>query len=413
MAQRETILVIGAGHCGGRAVDWLRRLGSDARIVLVGGEALRPYERPPLSKGVLTGAKLVDHCHLHPHDFYSDNDVTFLPSVEARGLDISGRSVDLSDGTRRDFDKLLLTTGGHCRRLPIPGEGLSGVHYLRNAEESEALARSLRPDASLVVIGGGFIGLEVAASARHLGCDVTVLEAADRLLGRVLPPEASKVVAQLQRNHGVELRLGMTPIRLLGANAVSAVELDTGEQIPADVVLVGIGIVPASRLAEEAGLPVDDGVLTDASCRTSAESIYAAGDVTRAFHPRYDRAIRLESWQNAERQAETAARALVGAPIDNATVPWVWSDQHGWTMQFAGDTTNFDRVVQRGALDDGAVVYFFLDSERLVGAFALGEGASIAKDLRIAQRLIERDARPDAALLGDTASNLKTLLKAS
>ena len=407
------LVIVGAGHCGGRAAEALRRLGYDGRLLLVGAEPDLPYERPPLSKGLLTGAMGFADCRLHDEAYYRDNAIELLTGTRATAVDLSARRVELESGAPLAFDKLLFATGAVPRRLPLPGTDLPGVLTLRDRADSEAIGKALRPGARIVVIGGGFIGLEVAASARARGCDIAVLEAAPRLLGRVLPAEVGKAVGSVHAEAGVEIRLDVQATAFLGGERVAAVALADGVEIEADTVVVGVGIVPETGLAEAAGLAVEDGILTDAGCATAAGGICAAGDVARSANPRYGRAIRLESWQNAEQQAEVAAKTLLGETVAHAPVPWVWSDQYDWNLQVAGFPAEGDGIALRGSVEDGKALFFALKDGALIGAAGLGRGTAAAKDLRLAQMMIERGLRPDAAQLADPDVSLKQLMKAA
>lgn len=409
----DPLVILGAGHCGGRAAEALRRLGYDGRLILVGAEPDLPYERPPLSKGLLTGAMSFADCRLHDEAYYRENAVELLTEMRATAVDLAARRVELESGAPLSFGKLLVTTGATPRRLSLPGTDLPGVLTLRDRSDSEAIGAALQPGARIAVVGGGFIGLEVAASARARGCAVVVLEAAPQLLGRVLPKEVGQAIGAVHGESGVEVRLNAQTTAFLGDTRVTAVALDDGSEIAADAVVIGIGIAPETALAEAAGLAVEDGVMTDAGCATAAEGVCAAGDVARTLNPRYGRAIRLESWQNAEQQAEVAAKTLLGETVAHAPVPWVWSDQYDWNLQVAGFPGEGDSIAVRGSLEDGKALFFALKDGALIGAVGLGHGTAAAKDLRVAQMMIERGARPDAAQLADPDVSLKQLVKAA
>ena len=410
MASPRSIAILGAGHAGGRCAAALRRRGYDGDLTLFGAEPELPHERPPLSKGLLRGEKGIEDCHLNPEGFYRDQAIALELGAEIERID--ARELTITHGaTERRFDRLVLATGGHPRSLPLPGAGLAGVHLLRSVQDARAIAAGLGPGAKLVVVGGGFIGLEVAASARSLGVEVTLLEAADRLIGRACPAVVAHALAALHRDQGVGLRLGAQLDRFLGMERLEAVALTSGERIPATLAVVGVGIYPAVALAAEAGLGCDDGVSAGPDCLTDAHGIAVIGDAASAFNVRYGRRIRLESWQNAEQQAEIAAAALLGEASRWDSVPWLWSDQYDWNLQVSGFPNLGDRFVSRGRLEDGRLMVFALRDGLLVGAAALGRGLVAAKDLRVAQMLIEREARPLPARLSDESVNLKRLLK--
>ena len=411
MAAHPGFVILGAGHAGGRAADWLRRLGFEGVVTLIGREPAAPYERPPLSKALITGDKRPADCALQAEGFYRDNAIDLLTESTAVSIDPGRKRVTLEGGRDIAYDKLLLTTGASPRSLPLAGAGLAGVHLLRDLGDSAAIRAALGPAAKLVVVGGGFIGLEVAASARKLGAEVTVLEVADRLLGRSLPPGIAADIGGLHRAAGVEIRLAAGIEAFLGETRLCGVALKSGEVLEASLAVVGIGVRPECGLAEAAGLACENGILADAACRTDGPDIFVAGDAARAMNSRYQERFRLESWQNAEQQAEIAARAMLGEAVAWSSVPWVWSDQYDWNLQTAGFPAAGTRIVTRGSLTAGKVLSFALKEGGLVGAAALGQGLVAAKDLRVAQMLIERGARPTPEALADPEINLKKLLK--
>lgn len=411
MATEDPILILGAGHAGGRAAGWLRHLGCEEKIILIGAEEVPPYERPPLSKGLMTGAKTFADCRLHDEGFYGENAIELRLGTRVSALDLEARRVVTSNGGLA-FSKVILATGATPRKLSIPGSDLPGIFTLRDLKDSQDIQKRLDPDSQLVIVGGGFIGLEVAASARKLGSEVVVLEAAQQLLGRSLPSDVARAITDIHRAAGVTLQTGAQITSFTGHDQVEAVVLADDTEIPATAVVVGIGITPNIQLAEAAGLPCENGILADSNCR-AGEDIYVIGDAAAAFNEHYQRHLRLESWQNAEQQAEIAARAILGEPSPWNQVPWVWSDQYDWNLQVAGFPGAGDRVVRRGDPAKGKALYFGFDNCELVGAAALGQGLSAAKDLRVAQMLIERGARLKSESLVDEGTNLKKLLKAA
>ena len=408
----ETYVIVGAGHAGGRAAAALRRHGFAGRLVVVGAEAHAPYERPPLSKGLLSGVQQPADCALQPPGSYEEQGIELRLGTRVEAIDRGRRVVAMAGAEAVVYDKLLLTTGGDCRRLGIDGAALGGIHTLRTLEDSAAIAAELGAGRRLVVIGGGFIGLEVAASAIGRGCAVTVVEAADQLMGRVVPAAFARIVAAAHEARGVRLVIGARPVGFVGNGRVAGVALASGEEIAADAVVVGIGIVPATALAEAAGLAVDNGIVVDAQCRTSDPNVFAAGDVASFHHPVFDRHVRLESWRHADVQPDTAAQAMLGAGEPYSEIPWLWSDQHDLNLQVTGLTDRYDDVVQRGGDVATGVVCFLLTGERMIGACGIGVGGVIGRDIRVAQRLIERGRPVDRDKLGDTAFPLKQLLRA-
>ncbi|MGC1211970.1 MAG: FAD-dependent oxidoreductase [Micromonospora sp.] len=355
MGSSPTFVIVGAGLAGAKAAQTLREEGFDGRVVLLGEELERPYERPPLSKGLLLGTTPRHDVYVHDAGWYEDNDVELRTGAQVTAIDRDGRQVVLADGERLGYDTLLLATGSTPRRLDVPGADLDGVRYLRTLADSDRIAEALTDRAHLVVIGAGWIGLEIAAAARQRGAAVTVVEAADLPLQRVLGDEVARVFADLHRCHGVTFHFGAGVRLLRGADRVSSVLLTDGTELAADTVVVGVGVQPNVQLAEAAGLKVDNGIVTDARLRTSDPQIYAAGDVANAYHPLLGRHIRVEHWANALNGGPAAARSMVGQQVEYARLPYFFSDQYDLGMEYSGWVAphGYDRVVFRG---DPAVV---------------------------------------------------------
>ena len=368
MAARETFVIVGAGLAGAKAAEALRAEGYDGEIVLIGEEPELPYERPPLSKGYLRGESERSEARVHDEAFYVQSDVELMLGVRATGIDPEARVVQLAGRPGVRFDRLLLATGAEPRRLPIEGGGLAGVHYLRTLAQADALRAELTPGARLVVIGGGWIGAEVAASARALGVEVAIVEPAPTLLSAALGPELGGVYTQLHSDHGVELFTGAAPKQVHGSARVSAVELGDGRMLDADVVLIGIGAEPRVQLAEEAGLLVENGVIASNRLESSVEGIYVAGDVASAHHPFYRRRVRVEHWANALNQPAVAAKAMLGKPAVYERLPYFYSDQYDVGMEFVGEIAGCDEVVFRGDPASREFVAFWLSQSRLVAA---------------------------------------------
>ena len=402
-AQAPAIVIAGAGECGTRAAFTLREDGWDGRIVLVGAEPSLPYERPPLSKtGQVT--PVCDEAMLRQAD------IAFRPGAEVTALDTAARTLELSGGERLGYASLLLATGARARTLPF---GHVPVHVLRTQADSAALRARLSPGARVGVIGGGFIGLELAASAAALGCSVTVIELGPRLMGRAVPAPVAAVMAGRHVEAGVDVRCGTGVTGLAQTAGGIAITLAEGAAIQADVVVAGVGAVPETSLAAAAGIVVDDGIVVDQGFATSAPGVYAAGDCCRYPHPLYGgRPLRLESWRAAQEHGAAAARAMLGNTGPYAGVPWFWSDQHDYSLQVAGLFSQTAREVAR-IRPDGVELWFGLDGGgRLAAAAAAGPGNAVAKDIKLAEMLIARQAVLEPALLADPATGLKGLLRA-
>jgi 3-phenylpropionate/trans-cinnamate dioxygenase ferredoxin reductase subunit len=406
MAEIDSIVVVGAGQAGGWAVDTLRREGFAGRVVLIGEEAQVPYERPPLSKGVLAGRQDPESCYLKPRQHYEEIGVELILGVRAERLDREGQRVELSKGEAVAYDRLILATGSRVRRLALPGAELPGVCYLRTLDESLALAARLRDGARAVLVGGGYIGMEVAATARGRGCRVTVVELQDRVMARVVPDELGRYLEAVHRENGVEILTGLGVEGFERRGEELAVLTSDGRALAADTIVVGIGIQPNVELAREAGLEVDDGVLVDEFGRSSDPQILAAGDVARHFNPLLGRRIRLESWQNAQNQAIVVAKGLCGGTEPYGEIPWFWSDQYDLNIQIAGLPEAWGPIVVRGDMAEGKFVAINLEDGLVTGAVAVNS----PRDLRFARRLIETKQPVTAEALVDISVPLKNLL---
>ncbi|MCL4635460.1 FAD-dependent oxidoreductase [Burkholderia sp.] len=412
MNSDRVMAIVGAGHAGGRAAQELRACGWRGRIVLIGAEPHPPYERPPLSKGVLTGERSAAQCRLRDAQAWAADRIERIVATVER-IEPHAREVRVSGGHVFGYDALLLATGGRARRLAVPGAALDGVFALRTLDDAAALGARLVPDARIVLIGGGFIGLEVAASARQRGCRVTVLDAAPRLLGRAVPEAIATRVHALHDEQGVAIRLNRKPVAIeRTAGGALAVVLDDGDTLIADTVVAGIGIEPADELARDAGLAVERGIVVNAQLETSARGIYAAGDVAVFPSALSGQPVRQETWHGAETQAHVAARNMLGAGEPYRDTPWFWSDQYDAQLQVAGEPALGTRSVAR-VLGDDAEIHFHFDARaRLVAASGFGRAAGFVKDMRVARMLVERGADVTPAAVADVDVKLKSLVTA-
>ncbi len=404
----ESIVIVGAGQAGGWVAKTLRAEGFRGHVHLVGEEDHLPYERPPLSKAVLTGDAGDESTYLFDAPAFDALQVTLHRGLRAESVDRETRTVALDNGERLSYDRLVLATGSRVRRLDLPGSDLPAVTYLRDLADCTSLREKLSTAHRLAVVGGGWIGLEVAASARKLGLEVTVLEAADRLCARALPPRLSDFLAARHRAHGVDVRLGVgiESFRPTPDGALDVV-LAGGDAITVDLVVVGIGVIPETTLAQAAGLDVDNGVVTDAVGRTVDPHVFACGDVTNHHSGFLGRRVRLESWANAQNQGIAAARAALGIDTDYADVPWFWSDQYDLNVQMLGVPERWSEPVIRGDMEAGAFTAFYLDGDMLDAVVAVNS----ARDIAVARRLMERRIRVNAGRLADPGVKLQSLLK--
>ena len=397
-------IVIGAGQAGAALVAKLRSGGYAGAITLIGEEPAPPYQRPPLSKAYLMGEMDEERLYLRSADYYATNDITLRLGQPVTGIDRVAKTVTLGDAAL-PYDQLALTTGSVPRRLPAAiGGALCGIYTVRSLADVDAMRAEFAPGRRVVIIGGGYIGLEAAAVASKLGLEVTVVEMAPRILQRVAAPETSDHFRALHRAHGVTLLEGVGLERLLGDDHVTAARLTDGREVPADFVIAGVGILPATALAEMAGLALDNGIRTDAHGRTSDPSIWSAGDC--ASFPWRGGRVRLESVQNAIDQAETVAGNMLGAAKDYAPTPWFWSDQYDCKLQIAGLNTGYDHIVTRGP-EGEAVSYWYFKGDQLLAIDAMND----PRAYMVGKRLLEMGRSVDADTLRNPDTVLKALLK--
>jgi 3-phenylpropionate/trans-cinnamate dioxygenase ferredoxin reductase component len=413
MSDTPTHVIIGAGLAGAKAAEALREEGFSGRIVLIGEEPERPYERPPLSKDYLRGESEREKAYVHPADFYERHDIELRTATPVERVDTKARFVRLFEGERVPYDRLLLATGAEPRRLSTPGSGLDGVHYLRNLADADAIAARLaKGSGKVVVIGAGWIGAEVAASARQKGLDVALVEMSEVPLERVLGREIGAIYAQLHRDRGVELHTGVGLDAFEGNARVERVRLADGQTLDCDFVVVGVGVTPRTRLAEWAGLAVKNGILVSNTLETTAAGVFAAGDVANAFHPFYGRNVRVEHWANALNQPATAAQAMLGKPASYERLPYFFSDQYDVGMEYTGYATEWDEVVLRGNPAALKFIAFWLKGGRVlagmnVNVWDVTEPIKMLIESREAvdvDRLRDPDV-PLAELVGATATS--------
>ncbi|MEL6607926.1 MAG: FAD-dependent oxidoreductase [Pseudomonadota bacterium] len=396
------IVVIGAGQAGSSLVAKLRSEGFDGAVTLIGEEPAPPYQRPPLSKKYLLGEMELERLYLRPESFYADQNITLKLGAPVTAIDSAAQTVTVGDDVLA-YDQLAFTTGSVPRRLPAAiGGTLDGVFEVRTLADVDAMTPKFDAGGHVLVIGGGYIGLEAAAVAASRGLKVTLVEMADRILQRVASPETSDYFRDLHAGHGVDIREGVGLSRLVGETAVTGAELSDGTVLDIDFAIVGVGIEPATALGTEAGVALDNGIATDAQGRTSAPGIWAAGDC--ASFPYRGTRIRLESVPNAIDQAEVVARNMLGAGVDYVAKPWFWSDQYDIKLQIAGLNTGYDRVVVR---DGGAArSHWYYAGDTLLAVDAMND----PRGYMIGKRLIEAGRSADPALVADPASDLKSLL---
>jgi 3-phenylpropionate/trans-cinnamate dioxygenase ferredoxin reductase component len=402
----RSVVIVGASLAGAKAAEGARSSGFDGRVVLIGDEPGLPYERPPLSKAVLRGEADAESARVHDPGYYDANDIELLGGRTVAALDVGANEVELDDGERLPFTAAVLATGAAPRRLDIPGGQLDGVHYLRTLDDSLRLGAAIRRCRRLAVIGAGWIGSEVAASARQVGADVVLIDPRAAPLYRVLGPQIAEVFRQLHADHEVELRMNTGVGELRGDTAVEGVVLSDGALEPADLVVVGVGVAPRVELATAAGLDVDNGVLVDEQLRASAPGVYAAGDIASAWHPHFQRRIRVEHWANALNQGATAGVNAAGGSESYDRLPYFFSDQYDLGMEYVGHADPDDEVVVRGSLADREFIAFW----RRDGAVTAAMNVNVWDVVEDLKAIIAGKRQVDPARLADAGVPLAELV---
>jgi 3-phenylpropionate/trans-cinnamate dioxygenase ferredoxin reductase subunit len=401
----QTFVIVGASLAGAKAAAELREQGFDGRVVLVGAEPEPPYERPPLSKDYLRGESERQKAFVHEDGFYGDREIELLCGSTVAKLDPQASEVSLDDGRTIAYDKVLLATGAEPRRISVPGADLDGVLYLRTIADSEALQERFAAGGRVAVVGAGWIGSEVAASARQKGLEVTLIDPLALPNERIFGPEIGSFYRDVHAQHGIDLALGDGVEAFEGDTAVSAVRTSSGRTVQCDFAVVGVGVTPRVQLGADAGLEIDNGIVVDESLRSSVPNVYAAGDVANAWHPFYQRRIRVEHWANALNQGPAAARAMLGQQVSYDRIPYFFSDQYEVGMEYSGYATEWDEVVFRGDRDAAEFVAFWLKDGRVVA----GMNVNVWDVNQHVQALIRSRGSVDRAALADTNTPLETL----
>jgi 3-phenylpropionate/trans-cinnamate dioxygenase ferredoxin reductase component len=407
MTDARSFVVVGAGQAGGWCARTLRDRGFEGRVVLVGDEDYAPYERPPLSKEALTGEAGLESAYLWPPASWQELNVELKLGCRADAIDPEAHTVSLAGGEVLRYDRLMLATGSRPRQLDAPGADLPGIHLIRTMHDASAIRAEVKPGETAVVIGGGWIGLEAAAALTKLGMTVVVAEAASRLCGRAVTPAISDWLLDFHRGKGVDVRLNCSAARFEGGDVLERVVLGDGSVVDARLCIVGIGILPNVELAEAAGIRVDNGIVVDELCHTSAADVFACGEVTKHPNALLGRQVRLESWENAQNQGICGAKAMLGTAEPYNEVPWFWSDQFDANLQLVGLPLDWDEEATRGDPAEGAFITFYLKDGRIEGAVAVNQG----RDLRFARRLMQAGVTVTAAELKDPSVKLQALLK--
>ena len=401
----ERIIVIGAGHAAGAFADAVRKQGYGGEVILIGEEAHSPYQRPPLSKAYLAGDMEAQRLSLRPDSFYEKKNITMMLSTKVSSIDASAKSISTSRGETLSYNKLVIATGTRVRKLPVPGANMEGVHYIRTIDDVACVHSKWQDAKDIVIVGAGFIGLEVAAVAAKAGKKVTVLEGQDRVMPRVVAPVLSQFYEDYHRKNGVNIITGADVVEISGTDHAKAVVCADGSRYEADLVIVGIGVVANVELGDAAGLKIDNGIVVDDICRSSDEDIYAIGECANHPDPRYGR-LRLESVQNAQDQAKVAAAAICGDPISYNVVPWFWSEQYDLKLQMVGMSGGYDDIVMRGDMGEGKFSLLYYKREQLIAIDSINNAA----DHMAGRRLLAEGISPDKLAVTDASIKLKEFL---
>lgn len=397
------VIIIGGGHAAGQVAASLRQEGYEGPVTVIGDEPHPPYQRPPLSKAYLAGEQGIEKVYLRPETFYESKNITLQKGVRVTAIDTEAQTVSTDSGESTPWEHLIIATGTRPRRLPVPGADLDGVHYLRTIADVDGIRSELTQGKKLVIIGGGYIGLEVAAVAIEAGADVSVLEMEDRILQRVTTEQMSEFYHQLHTGRGINIRVNTGASAIEGDGKVEAV-LCGDEKIPADMVIVGIGVIPNIELAESAGIACDNGIVVDERCTTSKANVYAIGDCSNHPNPLLDRRLRLESVPNAMEQARVTAANIVGKDKTYASMPWFWSDQYELKLQMLGFSADGEEVVQRGDMASNEFAVFYLKD----GAIVAVDAVNSPREFMAAKQLVGKVI--DKTKLADTSVPIKELL---
>lgn len=405
----QTCVIVGASHAGASLATAVRKEGWEGRILVIGNESRPPYHRPPLSKALLNGEKTADQLDIFKPAVYEKANIEFKLNTEVTAINRDNKTLSLNDGDSISYDKLALCTGARVRKLPIPGADLKGVHYLRTLADAEAIQKEVAPGKKCVIVGGGYIGLETAASLRKLGMEVTVLEMMNRVLERVTAPELSVYYTKLHEKHGVTIMTEARAEALQGSDKVEAVQCNNDVVLTADMVIIGIGVIPNTEIAEAAGLKVDNGVVVNEFAQTEDPDIVAAGDCTNHPNDLLGFNLRLESVPNANEQARTAAASICGNQKAYHSMPWFWSDQYDVKLQISGFNMGYDKVVLRGNPDEDKFVAWYLKGDQILAADCINS----SKEFMQAKRITGQKLTLSEADLTDASNDLKAIVDAA
>ena len=412
MSKKKEIIILGGGQAAAYAAKEIRSIDSHSNLTIVTEEKKLPYERPPLSKDYLLDKIDFEKSLFFPQNYYDENNIICLRNEKIKMVDFENKKLSSVANNHYNYDKLLIATGSKNKKLKINGldQNDDKVLYLRNIKESKAIKDKIKVASNVTIIGGGFIGLEIASSANQMNSNVTVLERTNQLMGRVVPNQISKVIQDLHEENGNKIYLDVTIKKVIKQNNSFEIILDSNDVIKADLIIVGVGALPDTDMFINSSLKIDNGIITDEFSQTSIADVYAAGDVSNFFHPFYGLYMRLESFKHAQNHGINAGKNIVGKKTSYNEVPWMWSDQFNLNLQLTGICNNYETFIQRGSNVEEGIIYFFLKNRMIQGACGVGIGGKIGRDIRLAGKLSERKIKVTKEILSDKNIKLNKLL---
>ena len=413
MNNRKKIIILGGGQAAAYAANEIRKVDASSTLTMISDEEILPYERPPLSKDYLLDKITMSDCLFYPKEFYVKNNIDFIANTKINNVNFNNKEVRSLSGKKFYYDKLLIATGSSNRKLQVNGKDIlynQSIIYLRNSVESKILKDKIKLAKNIIIIGGGFIGLEIASSASQLGKKITIIERTKQLMGRVIPTEIANLVQKKHEKNGTTIKLNVDIEEMNELKNSHEIILKTGEKIIADLVIVGIGSLPNTSMFSETDIKIENGVLTDEFGKTSVPDVFAAGDVANFFHPFYNKYIRLESFKHAQNHGINAGKNMLGIKTSYNEIPWMWSDQFELNLQLTGLCNDYETIAQRGLNVSEGIIYFFLKNRRVVGACGIGVGGKIGRDIRLAGKLSEKKIKVTKEILSDKGVKLNKII---
>lgn len=411
MSKKKEIIILGGGQSAAYAAKEIRSIDHHSNLTMITEEKNLPYEKPPLSKDFLLNKIDFEKCLFFPQSFYDENNINCIRNEKIEIVDFENKKLRSSKNNYYNYDKLLIATGSKNRKIEIEGldKNDDRVIYLRNIKDSRAIKNKVESASNITIIGGGFIGLEIASSANQMNKNVTILERTNQLMGRVVPNQISKIIQDLHEENGNNIYLNTIIKKIIKQNNTFEIILDSNNVIEADLIIIGIGALPDTNMFVNSALKIDNGIITDEFCQTSIANVYAAGDVANFFHPFYGLHMRLESFKHAQNHGINAGKNIVGKKTSYGEIPWMWSDQFNLNLQLTGICNNFETIVKRGQTTAEGIVYFFLKNRKIIGACGVGVGGKIGRDIRLAGKLSEKKTKVTKELLGDKNQKLNKI----